>query len=58
MLMETHKATQKSNCMELIDCFEDEDEDFLSCIITGDEFYYCNLETKQKSMEWRHKMAL
>lgn len=45
-----------SSCQELLDLFNQDPEDFMARLVTGDEtwLYQWDPETKQQSMQWRH----
>jgi histone-lysine N-methyltransferase SETMAR len=55
-LTEEHKEQRKIICLELLACYEAEDDDFLSTIVMGNETWIDHFEpeTKFQSMEWYH----
>ena len=55
-MTEDHKGQQKAITSELLQRYQHEGDDFLLCIVTGDEsrFHHFKPETKRQSMEWRH----
>jgi len=56
LLTEDHKGQQKAITSELLQRYRHEGDDFLLCIVTGDEswFHHFEPETKRQSMEWHH----
>jgi len=55
-LTEDHKGQRKTITSELLQRYRHEGDDFLLCIVTGDEswFHHFDPEMKRQSMEWRH----
>jgi histone-lysine N-methyltransferase SETMAR len=53
---DVHKEHRKTVCSELLERFENEGDNFLTRIVTGDEtwLHYYEPETKRQSMEWHH----
>ena len=53
-LTDDHKEQRKITCTELLARYEADGDDFLSCIVTGDEtwVHHYEPETKRQSMEW------
>jgi hypothetical protein len=47
------------NCQQHVDCYGNEHDALLNRIITGDETWiqYCEPESKQQSMEWKHPQS-
>ena len=56
LLTEDHKGQQKAITSELLQRYRHEGDDFLLCIVTGDEswFHRFEPETKRQSMKWHH----
>ncbi|PNF43978.1 hypothetical protein B7P43_G00906 [Cryptotermes secundus] len=56
LLTEDHKDQRKAITSELLQRYRHKGDDFLLCIVTGDEswFHHFEPETKQQSMEWHH----
>ena len=56
MLTTDHKKARLEVCTQLLQRFKTEGDNFLSCIITGDEtwVYQYEPESKRQSMEWKH----
>ncbi|PNF20339.1 hypothetical protein B7P43_G13210 [Cryptotermes secundus] len=56
LLTEDHKGQRKAITSELLQRYRHEGDDFLLCIVTGDEswFHHFEPETKRQSMEWHH----
>jgi len=55
-LTEEHKCNRQHICSSLLEWYNREGENFLNCIITGDEtwFHHYEPETKWQSMQWKH----
>ena len=56
MLTETHKQKRMQSARLILERYERDGDEFLSHIVTGDETWiaYSNVETKRRSMQWRH----
>ena len=56
LLTEDHKLQRRTITHNLLQRFENEGDDFLTSIVTGDEswFHHYEPETKCQSMEWHH----
>ncbi|PNF43135.1 hypothetical protein B7P43_G17771 [Cryptotermes secundus] len=56
LLTKDHKGQRKDITSELLQRYRHEGDDFLLCIVTGDESWFHNFEpeTKRQSMEWHH----
>jgi len=56
LLPEDHKGQRKAITSELLQRYQNEGDDFLLHIVTGDEswFHHFEPETKRQSMEWHH----
>jgi hypothetical protein len=56
LLTEDHKGQRKAITSEVLQRYRHEGDDFLLCIVTGDEswFHHFEPETKRQSMEWHH----
>jgi len=56
LLTEDHKGQRKAITSELLQRYRHKGDDFLLCIVTGDEswFHHFEPETKRQSMECRH----
>jgi hypothetical protein len=57
MLTGNHKEQNLQACADLLEWYEFLGDDFLDSIVTGDEtwVHHYKPESKQQSMEWRHK---
>jgi histone-lysine N-methyltransferase SETMAR len=55
-LTDEHKLKRVPSCRAFLTRYHAEGEEFLSCIVTGDEtwVHYYEPESKRQSMEWRH----
>ena len=53
MLMEEHKLKQQASALDLLTRYNDEGDNFLSCVVMG-QVSHATPESKQQSMEWRH----
>jgi hypothetical protein len=53
---EEHKMKQQASALTFLTRYSEQDDDFLSRTVTGDETWVSrvNPESKQQSMEWRH----
>ena len=51
-----HKRKHLEVCQHLLDGYNNDGEEFLSRIISGNEtwVYHCEAEAKRQSMEWKH----
>ena len=51
-----NKETRLSVCGDLFECYDTKGNDFLHCIVTGDETWLHQFEpeSKRSSMQWRH----
>jgi len=56
LLTEDHKGQRKATTSELLQRYQHEGNDFLLCIVTGDEswFHHFEPQTKRQSMKWHH----
>jgi len=56
LLTKDHKGQRKAITSELLQRYQHEGDDFLLCIVIGDEscFHHFEPETKRQSMEWHH----
>ncbi|XP_015904956.1 mariner Mos1 transposase [Parasteatoda tepidariorum] len=56
ILTEQHKKQRMGSALQFLTRYNEDADDFLSRIVTGDETWvsYDTPETKQQSMEWRH----
>lgn len=56
MLTDEHKTKRLGSALTFLTRYNDEGEEFLNQIVTGDETWIRHLtpESKQQSMEWRH----
>jgi len=56
LLTEDHKFQRKAITSEMLQRYQDEGDDFLLSIVTGDEswFHHFDPEMKRQSMEWHH----
>lgn len=59
MLTEVHKTKRLGSALAFLSRYDEEGDDFLSQIVTGDETWvaYNTPESKQQSMEWRHSTS-
>ncbi|GFR88109.1 transposase [Elysia marginata] len=59
MLTDEMKMQRKTTCAELLKHFEEEGEEFIQRIVTGDESWvpHYDLKSKGQSMEYRHKSS-
>ncbi|GFR68138.1 histone-lysine N-methyltransferase SETMAR [Elysia marginata] len=59
MLTYEIKMQRKTTCAQLLKHYEEEGEEFIQRIVTGDEswIHHCGLESKRQSMEYRHKSS-
>ena len=59
MLTDELKVQRKTMCAELLKRYEEEGEEFIQRIVTGDEswVHYYDPESKRQSMEYRHKSS-
>lgn len=59
MLTDVHKQRRVEAGRNFLQRFENEGEEFFSHLVTGDETWisYTNVESKQKSMQWRHSSS-
>jgi len=55
-LTEEHKRNRQHICSSLLERYNREGDNFLNCIITGDEtwVHHYEPETKRQSMQWKH----
>jgi len=60
MLTLEQKEGHMQVCQNLLNQHKAESDNFLDCIITGDEvwFHHYELESKQHSMEWQYVNSL
>ncbi|PNF19097.1 hypothetical protein B7P43_G10549 [Cryptotermes secundus] len=56
LLIQDYKGQRKAITSELLQRYRHKGDDFLLCIVTGDDswFHHFELETKWQSMEWHH----
>jgi hypothetical protein len=56
MLTENHKTKSIVSAMKILTRYAQEGNEFLDCIVTGDETwgFYHTPESKQQSLQWRH----
>ena len=59
-LTEEHKLRRMEICQRLLNRYNNEGEEFLSRIVTGDEswVHHYSPETKRQSLEWKHPSSL
>ncbi|GFS04208.1 histone-lysine N-methyltransferase SETMAR [Elysia marginata] len=59
MLTDEMKRQRKTTCAELLKHYEEEGEEFIQRIVTGDEswVHHYDPESKRQSMEYRHKSS-
>lgn len=59
MLTEVHKTKRLGSALSFLSRYDEEGDDFLNQIVTGDETWvaYVTPESKQQSMEWRHSTS-
>ncbi|GFR78627.1 histone-lysine N-methyltransferase SETMAR [Elysia marginata] len=59
MLTDEMKMQRKTTCAELLKHYEEEGEEFIQRIVTGDEpwVHHYDPENKRQSMEYRHKSS-
>ncbi|XP_005095693.1 protein GVQW3-like [Aplysia californica] len=55
-LTQVHKDQQAASALTFLTCYNDERDDFLTHIVTGDETWlpHSTPESKQQSMQWKH----
>jgi hypothetical protein len=56
MLTDNHKKNRVATAQTFLAHYEDQGDDFLDCIVTGDKTWVSHHtpENKQQSMQWRH----
>ena len=56
LLTPQHKSQRMYLSLQLLQCYQDEGDDMLSRIVTGDESWVHHYETEMKraSMQWKH----
>jgi len=56
MLTEEHKLKRQASALDFLTRYNEEGDNFLSCVVTGDETWvsHTNPESKQQSMEWKY----
>ncbi|GFR64928.1 histone-lysine N-methyltransferase SETMAR [Elysia marginata] len=59
MLADEMKIQRKTTCAKILKNYEEEVEEFIQCIVTGDEswVHLYDPESKRQSMEYRHKSS-
>ncbi|GFS27223.1 transposase [Elysia marginata] len=60
MLTDEMKMQRKTTCAKLLKHYQEEGEEFIQRIVTGDRFWvhHCDPESKPQSMEYRHISSL
>jgi hypothetical protein len=57
MLTDDHKTKRMGSALKFLTRYEQEGDELLDCIVTGDETwgFHHNPESKQQSLQWRHR---